>query len=376
VRILVAPDAVDPLDAVGVAEALSRGWRRGAPHDDVVEVPLGDGGPGLLAAVRAVRGGRFHVVTVPGPSGAATPAALLVLDEPGGPTVVVEAAQAVGLALLDGPTDPGWTSSRGLGVLLGAALDLAPRRILVGLGGCATHDAGSGLLAGLGLDAAVLSRGGAALGGVTGVDLVGLSGLRERLAGVALEVAVDVDVPLLGLGGASALLAPALGATSAQELERGVGALVHAVGTVLGPGATRALSAEPGAGAGGGLGFALALLGGTLRRGGAAVADLLGLAERVARADLLVTATASLDPHTLHASVLATVAGHGLDHGVPVVAVAGAVVSGRREWAAAGLSGAYPLADGPSALRAAPSAGELVRSLAARAERVATTWSR
>ncbi|HQY34778.1 glycerate kinase [Actinotalea sp.] len=379
-RILVVPDVVDRLTAARAADALALGWRRGAPHDVVLPVPLGDGGPGLLVAVQASCGGRVEVVTVPGPTGEPTPATLLVLDGSEGPTIVLEAAQALGTHLLDAPRDPGTTSSRGLGVLLAAALDLAPRRVVVGLGGCATHDAGTGLLAGLGLTAPALRRGGAALGEVTAADLTAVAGLRERWAGTRLEVAADVDVPLLGLHGASALLAPALGASdaAAQELERGAGSLVHALGSLLGPGAVRAAAGEHGSGAGGGLGFALAVLGGVLRPGAAVVADLVGLDARVADADLVLTAVGSLDPHTLHDSVVATVAARALGHGVPVVVVAREVVAGRREWSAAGVSGAYAMAERPEQVEALALAddAELVDALAARAERVARTWSR
>ncbi|HWS57986.1 MAG TPA: glycerate kinase, partial [Actinotalea sp.] len=201
-RVLMAPDAIAGLAAVEVADALRAGWLAGAAHDEVTTAPLGDGGPGLLRAVQAARGGLLEVVTVPDPVGRPTPATVLVLDGPDGRTVVVEAAQALGTALLDGPGHPGRASSRGLGLLLAAALDLAPRRVVVGLGGCATHDAGTGMLAGLGLTAPVLGRGGAALGDVTPADVAGVTGLRDEWARVDLVVAADVDLAALGLHGA------------------------------------------------------------------------------------------------------------------------------------------------------------------------------
>ncbi|MBX9246699.1 glycerate kinase, partial [Actinotalea ferrariae] len=237
VRILVAPDCfTGTLGARAAAEAIAQGWRRGAPHDDVTLLPLADGGPGFLEVVHAALGGELVPVTVAGPLGDPTPALVLVVETAAGPTAYVESAQAVGLHLVPPVRrDPTRTTSVGLGELLAAALDLAPSRVVVGLGGSATNDAGAGVLAGLGLAAPVLRAGGGALGETTPADLDGLAELRRRTAGVDLVAAVDVDVPLLGLHGASAGFAEQKGATpeQAQELERALGHLVDVVGSVV-----------------------------------------------------------------------------------------------------------------------------------------------
>ena len=394
-HILLAPDCfTGTLTARQAADAMAEGWGRGAPHDALTLLPLADGGPGFLDAVHAGLGGELVPVTVSGPLGVATPAVVLMVPGAGGPVAYVESAQAVGLHLVPEPErDPTRTTSLGLGELLRAALDLGAARLVVGLGGSATNDAGAGLLAGLGLPSRVLRGGGGGLGAVTSEDLAGLAALRRELAGVDLVIATDVDVPLLGLHGASAGFAAQKGASpeQAQELERALGAFAQVVGEAVaedgvrrsllatggdapGRATTRALTQLPGAGAAGGLGFALAALGGRVLPGADVVADAVGLEAAVAAADLVVTGEGCLDWQSLHGKVVHAVARQGLALGVPVVAVSGQVLLGRREWSAAGLAGVYAVAERPDEVAAstADPAGRLV----ARVERVARTWSR
>lgn len=395
-RVLLAPDAFGgTLTADQAAEAMADGWRRAASADDVRTLPLGDGGPGFVTALHASLGGELVPVAVTGPLGDEVPAALLRVDGAAGPTVYVESAHAVGLHLVDpARRDPTRTTSAGLGALLLAARDLGAVRVVVGLGGSATHDGGAGLLAALGMAAPGLREGGGALASLTAGDVADLAAARAAVSGLDLVAAADVDVPLLGLHGASAAFAAQKGASpeQAQELERALGHLAALVGDaepagvggggrmllplggVAGPGpVARRWSTLPGAGAAGGLGFGLAVLGARLLPGSRVVADAVGLAAAVAGVDLVLTGEGSLDGHALHGKVVATVAAAALDRGVPAVAVAGEVLAGRREWGAAGLSGAYAVAERPEQLAAF--AADPAGTLAARVERVARTWS-
>ena len=243
------------------------------------------------------------------------------------------------------------------------------------------------MLAGLGLTASVLRGGGGGLGTVTVADLAGLDEVRRLFAGIDLVVATDVDVPLLGLHGASAGFATQKGATpeQAQELERALGRFAAAMGdagaTVPAPRAHLRVDAGghrwaqlPGAGAAGGLGFALAALGGRLLPGAEVVADVVGLDQAMQGAELLVTGEGAVDWQSMHGKVVAAVARRGLARGVPVVVIAGQVHLGRREWAAAGITGAYAVAERPDQVEAAMA--DPAGTLAARTERVARTWSR
>ncbi|TGY77321.1 glycerate kinase, partial [Cellulomonas shaoxiangyii] len=260
-RVLLAPDSFGTsLTAAQAADALADGWRRGAPHDDVTACPLADGGPGFVATLRESLGGALDAVTVTGPLGVPAPAALLRV----GSTAYVESAHALGLDLVPSAhRDPTRTTSAGAGELVAAALAAGARRVVVGLGGSATNDAGAGLLLALadvllGPDAAVgaaplLRAGGGALGAVRPDDLRWLPALRDALRDVDLVAAVDVDVPLLGLQGASAGFAPQKGATpeQAQDLERALGTFAHAAVAVLGSGDARPGLLAPAGGAAG-----------------------------------------------------------------------------------------------------------------------------
>ncbi|WP_456788651.1 glycerate kinase family protein [Cellulomonas sp. P5_C5] len=392
-RVLIAPDSFgSSLTAAEAAETVAGAWRTAAPHDEVTTCPLSDGGPGFVATLQSALGGELLPVTVTSPVGVPVPAVVLLV----GTTAYVESAQAVGLPLVpDGLRDPTRTSSRGVGELLAAALDAGARRVVVGLGGSATNDAGAGALVGLaralGLPgpADVLGAGGGSLGDVTPKHLTGLRELRDRLRGVELVVATDVDVPLLGLHGASAGFAAQKGATpeQAQALERALGHFAHAATTALGdavrpdllagarPTSTAArLTAAPGAGAAGGLGFGLALLGARLVPGSVFVADAVRLGDLIADHDVVVTGEGRFDWQSLHGKVVSEVASRALAHAVPTVVVAGEVLVGRRELSAAGITAAYAVGENPEQVAAALAAP--VQTLAARVARVARTWSR
>jgi glycerate kinase len=386
VRVLIAPDSfTGTLTAGQAARALAEGWARHAPGDALDLCPLSDGGPGFVDVLAAALPGRTELVTVLGPLGEPVPAQVLLVPGPDGDLVAyVESAQACGLHLVPADRrDPGATTTRGVGDLLLAARAAGARRIVVGLGGSGTNDGGAGLLAAL-LDAAGgaaperLARGGQALIGVAPADLAGLADVRADWAGVELVAASDVDVPLLGFHGASAGFAEQKGATpeQAQRLERALGdfaaAAVEAAG--LPRSLPRPLAREPGAGAAGGLGFALALLGARRAPGAAAVLAAVNLRDRIAAADLVVTGEGTFDWQSLRGKVVSAVAALGLEVGTPVVVVAGQVLVGRREALAIGVESAYPVADGPAEVAAA--LADPGGTLAARSERVARTWSR
>lgn len=393
-RVVIAPDCFGgTLTAHEAAEALRDGWLRAAPEDVLDLCPLADGGPGFLDTLHASLGGELVAATVHSPVHDAVPAAMLVVDGPDGVrTAYLETAQAAGLALVPPDRrDPTVTTTYGVGELLGAALRTGATRIVLGLGGSATNDGGAGMLAALGVGPSdgLLTRGGGTLGQVTPADLTGLADLHGSLASIELLVATDVDVPLLGLHGASAGFAPQKGATpeQAQELERALGHFAHAVVAALGPHAVRPdllasartaspaarLTGLPGAGAGGGLGFGLALLGARIVSGSGLLADVVGLAARIAAADLVLTGEGRLDWQSLHGKVVAAVAQAALAAGVPTVVIAGQIEVGRREWGAAGIAGAYAVAD--SAEQLAASFADPAGTLSDRAERVARTWT-
>lgn len=380
-KVVVAPDSfTGTLSAVEAADAIARGWRRTAPDDELVLVPLSDGGPGFVDVVHAALGGELLRCTVHGPVGARVEASVLLV----GTTAYVEVAQACGLHLVPRELrDPRRTTTAGVADLLEHALDAGADRIVVGLGGSGTTDAGAGLLGALGATAYdadghdvsdLLLHGGGALRGIARVDL---APVRAELAGTRLVVASDVDVPLLGLRGAANGFARQKGADDAavMELEGSLESFAAAVGRAP-DGKDPAVAL--GAGAAGGLGYALLHLGATRVPGIATVLETVHLADRVAEADLVVTGEGSFDWQSLRGKVVSGVAQTALERGRGCVVLAGRVEVGRREYAATGVSGALAVVDdlrdqGLDPELALREPAERLADLAARAAR---TWSR
>jgi glycerate kinase len=355
-RILVAPDEfAGTLTAVEAADAIAAGWRRRAPLDELDLAPMADGGPGFVDVLHAALGGELLAVTVRGPLGTSTPATLLLHDG----TAYVESAQACGLQLTGGE-GVGHATTYGVGELLLAAVDAGARRVVVGLGGCGTNDGGAGLLAALGATAdRPLDEGPEALAGIGRVEVPAFP--------AELVAATDVDSALTGLFGTTRTHGPQRGIAE-EELPAYDGWLEQ-----LAAATDRRAALEKGAGAGGGLGFGLLLLGARREPGIALVADAVRLPERARLADLVVTGEGAFDFSSRSGKVpygVAEVAAAALR---PCVAVAGQVLVGAREMRALGVESAYSLVELVGEERAfADPAG----SLAALAERVARTWSR
>lgn len=338
-HVVVAPDKFKgSLTAAQVGSAVAAGLHAVDPTLDVVVVPVADGGDGTLdAAVGA--GFRRVDVDVAGPMGDPVTAAIAVR----GPVAVVEMALASGLVLL--PPDalePLGASSFGTGQLVRAALDAGCTTVVLGVGGSASTDGGTGLLRALGArfldpDGDDLPLGGGALAELSRVDL---SGLDPRLSSLEVVLASDVDNPLLGPRGAAAVYGPQKGADADDValLEAGLTRLADALDR---PAADRA-----GAGAAGGVGYAaMAVLGAVQRPGIDVVLDLVGFGTHLAGARLVVTGEGRLDEQTLHGKAPAGVAAAARAAGVPVVAVSGGRDLDDDRLHAAGFAAAYACTD-------------------------------
>ncbi|MDQ1537395.1 MAG: glycerate 2-kinase [Actinomycetota bacterium] len=383
-RVLIAPDGfTGSLSAGQAAEAMAEGWRRSAPKDDLTLLPLSDGGPGFLDVLSRALGGTTVSVTVVDPLGRPVPSAVLMVDTDGKRTAYIESAQACGLHLLaQGERNPMVTSTYGVGQLIEAALAGGASRLVVGLGGSGTNDGGAGMLAALGAgDLEALAAGGAKLKELSDEALTGLIAVRKRLEGTDLILATDVDSPLLGFHGASAVFAPQKGATPemTQELEFALGHFTEVVRRVV-PSETELLTGkemrlerEAGAGAAGGLGYGLLLLGGRRVSGVQAVLEAVGFDDLVESTDLAITGEGSFDWQSLRGKVVAGVAQAALAKGKPTVVIAGQAFVGRREAMALGVSGTYAVAANPGQVVAAMA--DPAGTLSARTARVARTWS-
>lgn len=328
-RVLVCPQEFrGTLTAVEAAAAIAAGLARALPDAALDVVPLADGGPGTAEVLVRATGGALHEADAHDPLGRPLRARWGSLGD--GRSAAVEMAAASGIALLaPDERDPARATSSGTGELLRAALDAGYRRLLVGVGGSATNDGGAGMAQALGatlLDehGAELPPGGAALARLAGIDVAALD---PRLRESEVIVLSDVTNPLCGPDGASLLYSQQKGASDdlARALDAALGhyaAIVH-----------RDLGVDvidvPGAGAAGGLGAGLiAFCGARIEPGFDVVARAVGLRERIAAVDAVVTGEGRLDRQTAFGKTVAGVARLAREEARPVVAVVGAVQEG------------------------------------------------
>jgi glycerate kinase len=369
VRIVIAPDKfAGTLTAVEAAEAIATGWGQHAPDDELIRLPMADGGPGFVDTLASALGGDLLSVTVSGPNGVPVPGAVLVSAAADGRrTAYIESSHACGLHLVAAADrDPGTATSFGVGELVAAAVDAGVDRIVVGLGGSGTNDGGAGMLLALGARSV---PGDALLGGPLGLEAlssVDLAGPTARLAGVEVLAASDVDNPLLGLRGATNVFGPQKGVATA-DLPR-YDAALQKLAELSGAGKLT----QAGAGAAGGIGWALMALGASRVPGIGTVAEALGLADAVAKADLVISGEGSFDSQSAGGKVVVGVARIAEGALRPCVVIAGRVEVGNREMRAMGISSAYSMTDvvGREASFARPA-----DALARTAARVARTWS-
>ncbi len=322
----MAPDKfAGTLTAAEAAGAIVAGWSSVRPGDEVVTIPMADGGEGTMAVVEAAVPRSVRVpVEVADARGRAVAAAWLRLPDG---RALVEAAEACGLSrLLPEERDPLTATSYGVGQLLAAAAAGRATCILVGLGGSATVDGGAGMATALGHRLLRADGNGVRVGAASLRDLVRIR--PGRPLGVPVTVAVDVTSPLLGPAGAVAVFAPQKGASPADLplLEQALRTLADVAERDLTGGPWRDL---PGAGAAGGLGFALAAFtGAELVPGAAAVADLVGLEAALAGADVVVTGEGALDAQSTAGKAPVHVAARARAAGARVLAVVGRVEDG------------------------------------------------
>jgi len=286
VRALASPASCKGvLSAVEAAMALGAGMRVAGVEAE--ELPVADGGEGTMEVLAAALGGEWRTAPVSDPLGRAVAASFLVLEDG---TAVVEAAQAIGLRrLAEDERDPMRASSLGLGELVLAAAAEAAGPLLVCLGDSATVDGGSGLR-----------------------EVVG-----DALAGRELRGLCDVRSPLLGERGAARAFGRQKGASPEQveELERKLAAMEE----------LRPYAELPGAGAAGGLGAAVAALGGELVSGADFVLERVGFRVQAAGADLVVTGEGTVDRTSDEGKAVGEVARICREEGVRCVVFGGRV---------------------------------------------------
>jgi glycerate kinase len=348
--VVIAPNSFKgSVSATAAAAAIAAGVRRVWPQAELRLCPMADGGEGTLDAVLSA-GGERRTARVIGAAGAPVDAAYgLIANE----TAIIESAQVVGLTDASATVRPVEArSTRGLGELIRVLLDARVRRFVVGLGGSSTNDGGAGLLAALGL--ALFDANGQIVeptpAGLEALSRVDASALDARLAEARITILSDVDNPLCGERGATAIFGPQKGVR--PEAVPVIDARLARFATLAEAAVGRRTKELPGAGAAGGLGFALLLAGGELRSGAEVVADLLRLDAALDEADWLITGEGHTDRQTLLGKTPLVAARRAAAKGVPATLLSGGIDRVALPELSGHFAGCHSIVFGPTTLEA------------------------
>lgn len=323
-QIVIAPDSFKgSLSATAVADAIAEGWSEARPGDDLVLLPMADGGEGTLDAIAsATNQAIWHRTTVTGPDGRQVDASWLMLPDA---VAVLELAQTSALPQMR-TLDPRGATTRGLGELLSVALDAGAQSVLIGLGGSATTDAGIGALEALGARVSRANSG----QGVIGVTAIDDRTLRRPPRG-GLSLLADTTVPMLD---APRIFGPQKGASPAD-----IAALTAAFHLLSDDAGSRSAHAIPGSGAAGATAWGLmTYFGAQVDDGAYSIARLIGLDDALTSADLVITGEGRFDSTSLSGKVVGCV--HGLSqtrHVAGALVVGSAVENNELTWPIATL---------------------------------------
>lgn len=356
-RILLAPDSFkEAASAEAIAQAMARGIKRGDPQAECRLLPLSDGGEGLTHALVHATGGTLHDVETVDAVGRPIIAQFGFLgNKHTSRTAVVELASASGLEQVSpADRDPMAASTFGTGLLIRAAIDAGADRIVLGLGGSATTDGGTGLARALGFRFLDTADHDIPLGGGSLVDLERIddSEVPDFVKNVPIVLACDVTNPLTGPEGAAHVFAPQKGANTAQVelLDQGLANLAHAIMQYNG----RDIERIPGTGAAGGTGGGmLGLFNTTVRPGIELMLDLAHGREACAWADVIITGEGSIDSQTPYGKVPSGIAKLAQSQGKPTIAIGGTVTRDPHTIEAlneTGIVATFGIAPGPADL--------------------------
>ncbi|MFU0831576.1 MAG: Glycerate 2-kinase [Oscillospiraceae bacterium] len=321
-KVLLIPDSFKgTMSSIEICGIMKDTILKYFPHADVLSIPVADGGEGSVDAFLAANGGEKISLTVKGPYFEDIPAFYGKLPDG---TAVVEMAAAAGLPLVGENRSAGKTTTYGVGQLIAHAAESGCRKIIVGLGGSATNDGGTGAASALGVrfrdkNGKDFIPVGETLGNIASIDV---SGMNPALHNVELITMCDIDNPLCGPRGAAAVFGPQKGATKEEvlQLDRNLEHLAEVVRKDLG----KDILSLPGAGAAGGMGGGMAaFFDSHLQMGIETVLDTVHFDEQLSGADFVFTGEGKLDSQSMGGKVVIGVARRAKKQGVPLIAVVG-----------------------------------------------------
>ena len=358
------------LSTFEAAAAVKDGIRAALPDAKVFEIPLADGGEGTVKAIASV-GAELKGVTARGPLGTPVTAEYCLIQ--GGRVAVIEMAAAAGLTLIpDKERNPMLTSTYGVGELIRHVIENdGCREIIIGIGGSATNDGGVGMLSALGFR--FLDENGESIPngciGLKNLSEIDTSDAMKELCNCSFTVACDVDNPLTGERGASAVFSPQKGASEVDVplMDAYLGKYADLTASLL----HKDMRDHPGAGAAGGLGFALiSYLGATLRPGIELVSEAIDLDKFVRMSDLVITGEGRLDGQSAMGKAPVGVAKIANRYGKICIALSGCIGKGAAECNNKGIDAFFPILQAPCSLEDAMSPDTAKNNLKNTAEQV------
>lgn len=377
-RVVIAMDSFKgSLTAAEACRAVMEGVRRAAGEAECDLLPVADGGEGTVDAVVAAAGGEVREIETTDPIGRRISAKYAVLPDG---CAVIETAAASGLTLLKpDERDARRASSYGTGLLVRDAIERGARKIILGLGGSATTDGGSGLARALGAryldaDGIDIPHGGA---GLASLDRIDTSDVLAALVDCSFVIAADVKNVLCGPEGAAAVFGPQKGASpdDVRELDAALARLAEVMARDM----ACTIASEPGSGAAGGMICGLAPFTRTETRPGIdLVLDLGGFDTLASRADLVITGEGRIDSQSAYGKVPAGVARRAkAAGGAPVIAIGGSIGDGAEALYDIGADAIFASVAAPMTLdQAMRDAGRLLADAAERAVRALTAGRR
>jgi glycerate kinase len=365
-KIVIAPDSFkECLSAREVSRSIAIGIRKMAPMAEIIEIPISDGGEGVLDTLLGGSGGKRITVSVMDPLMRPIMSEYGILEDK--KTAVIEMARASGLELLkESEKDPLITTSFGTGQLIKDALNKGCNKIIIGIGGSATNDGGAGMARALG--AKFLDKRGEEIpeggGSLDRLNTIDLTFFDKRIQNCELIVACDVSNPLTGENGASMVYGGQKGGSKGDLpiLDNNLAHYANCIEAVLGID----IDQVPGAGAAGGSGAGLmAFLKGKLVNGIELILQTLKIEEHIKEAHLVFTGEGKIDVQTLHGKTISGIAAMAKKHKVPVIVITGKIGEGIEEIYSLGVHAVFSIVNQPMELQEAMvKAPELIQDCA------------
>lgn len=356
------------LGSIEAGNAAAEGIMRVYPHARINVRPIADGGEGTTESLAAALGGVLRTVKAHDALMRETECTYAVA----GKTAIIEMAAAAGLPQLkESERDPLETTTYGVGEMIADALSIGCRDFVIGIGGSATNDGGMGMLTALGFKFTDKNGGPIPLGGKGLAKLARIddSAIPKELRESRFRVACDVENPLCGVNGCSAVYGPQKGATpEVVDLMDGWLETFAAITKEKYPTSDKNF---PGAGAAGGLGFALReYLGGELVSGIKLILDVTGLEDYIKESDVVISGEGRLDSQSTMGKAPAGVAALAKKHGKLCIAFAGAVTEDAVICNTIGIDAFFPIRRRICTLEEALDKQKAHRDLADTAEQV------